>query len=238
MTIKHGAKRTYTAVSVNADGVLVLDGKPVLTPQGMSLAHASSALMQAIAAEWREQGQTLALHAMPLMRMLVALLEWDATTVDRQQQDMMRFVEGDTIRYFAPKGDALCEKQQALWMPWLDWAARHYGMLWPITHHFTPPATPEALRAAVAQWLDGRAKEEWLVVCVLTQALTSLIMATALVTGVCTPEQALEVVWLEHDHQTVTWGEDAEMAAQRTRMLQNVRDVMRFLALAKSFPTP
>jgi chaperone required for assembly of F1-ATPase len=237
VTIKHGTRRSYSTVSIGSDGALWLDESPVRTPQGLPLTHPSAAFMQAIAEEWHAQACTVALDTMPLTRMLVALLESDATDMVRWQEEILRFVEGDTLRYFAPKGEALCKQQETQWMPWLGWAAQHYGMLWPITHDFTPPATPKELVAAVQHYLQHQDKETLLVLSILTHTLTSCIMATALLEGACTVEEAAQTVWLEYDHQAQTWGEDAELTAKRARIHTELSDAMRFLVLSKSSPT-
>jgi chaperone required for assembly of F1-ATPase len=234
VTIKQGAKRAYATVSVSAERALLLDGKTIRSPHGITFAHPSSVLMEAIAEEWRVQSETLALDSMPFTRLLVATLELDASDTARQKDEIMPFVQGDSLRYFAPVGDALHDKQHGLWMPWLAWAEQHYGILWPITHHFTPPITPDALLDSVQRDLAKRSAEEILILSVLTQSLASCIMATALIEGACSAEEAVRMVWLEYDHQAAAWGQDVEISAKKARIYKEVRDALQFLTYACS----
>ena len=65
-------KRFYTTVEVAAADAghrVLLDGRPLRTPARHALALPSAALAEALAEEWRAQGETLAPHAMPLTRL-------------------------------------------------------------------------------------------------------------------------------------------------------------------------
>ena len=58
-------KRFYTEVAL-AEGAVLLDGRPVRTPARAPLRLPTAAMGEAVAAEWREQGDTIDPRTMKL----------------------------------------------------------------------------------------------------------------------------------------------------------------------------
>jgi chaperone required for assembly of F1-ATPase len=232
--VKHGQKRLYQSVKVTeqtGQHVLLLDGKAVKCANGVQLAHPSSPLMEGIAKEWKAQEETINLHSMPLTRLLIGLLEMDDARAEAMIAEILPYAAGDTLRYHAPMESALEEKQTRLWGKWLHFAETTFGGTWTINYGITPlPASP-AIEASVTAWLRLQPPHILLAMYALTLSLTSVIMAAALVTQACTAEEAIELAWLEHDHQMQQWGAEYEMLEKRERLFLEIQSVTMFLDL-------
>src|SRR4051812_50087669 len=71
-------KRFYAAVDTAPEAVghvVRLDARPVRTPARNALAIPSLALAEAVAEEWRRQGEEIAPDTMPLTRLAAAVLD-------------------------------------------------------------------------------------------------------------------------------------------------------------------
>ena len=108
-------RRFYKDVSVAAqqDGYAVLlDGKPVKTPRGQALELPTEKLADAIAAEWREQGEDIVNTAMPLLRMANTFIDGIASNRQEVIGAILRFAENDLLCYRAHQPPELVARQE------------------------------------------------------------------------------------------------------------------------------
>src|SRR5579883_2354242 len=122
-------KRFYKTVSVGpGEGgfTILLDGRPVRTPGGNVLTLPTEKLAEAIAAEWRGQGEEVMPTSMPLLRLANTVI--DGVTARREEvtDAVMRFAQNDLLCYRAHQPPDLVARQSAGWDPWLDWARRRH----------------------------------------------------------------------------------------------------------------
>ena len=109
-------KRFYKQVSIapveGGFGVL-LDGKSVKTPARNTLALPTEKLADAIAAEWREQGDEVVVTSMPLLRLANTAI--DGTSANREDviNAILRFGENDLVCYRAHQPPDLAARQRA-----------------------------------------------------------------------------------------------------------------------------
>ena len=122
-------KRFWKDVTIDADRVVRLDGKPLRTPGRLSLAAPTTALAQAIAKEWRAVEGEIDPRAMPLTGLANA-------AIDRIAPDPAAFAasglaaygETDLLCYRAEGPPELVARQEAAWDPLLAWAAARYDV--------------------------------------------------------------------------------------------------------------
>src|SRR5688572_269159 len=111
---------------VEADGGfgIALDGRRVKTPGRADLIVPTRALAEAIAAEWRDCGETVDPRALPLTGLANAALE--RVTPDRQAfaAGLVRYAESDLTCYRAEAPAALVARQTESWDALLAWARR------------------------------------------------------------------------------------------------------------------
>jgi len=150
-------KRFYTDVGVveSAGGFAIeLDGRPVRTPARALLALPTPALAQAVAAEWRAQGDTIDPAAMPFTGLANAAIDHVAPDPAAFAASIARYAQSDLLCYRAEGPDALGQRQADAWNPLLEWAQARYDVTFLLTSGVIPVAQPPEsiarLEAAVA----------------------------------------------------------------------------------------
>lgn len=200
-------RRFYKEVAV-ADGAILLDGKPVKTPARAALVLPTPALAEAVAAEWRAQGDEIDPRTMRLTGLSNAAIDRVAPDVAAFVRPLAAYAESDLLCYRADAPAELVARQAEAWDPLLDWARRrfdvHFAVTSGIVHAPQPDATiarlGEALAAYDAFHLAG-----------LSPIITiggSLVAALALAEGEVDPDSAFDLTHLDELWQARRWGED------------------------------
>lgn len=211
---------------------ILLDGRAVKTPLRAPLTLPTSALAQAIAEEWRGQGEELKPQDMLLTKLANTALDRVAARRDEVIGQILSFAN-DNLCYRAAAPAGLVAQQKAEWDPLLAWASKRYGVPFEtrtgITYFAQSPETLAALRAAIAAYDD-------FVLAALHSAaslLSSLILTLALAEQRLTAEEAFALSQLEERYQAEKWGTDEEAAARAQNLLAELTLIERFLRLAK-----
>lgn len=133
---------------------IALDGRPVRTPAKAPLVVPTQALADAIAGEWKAQGEKLDPRSMPLTGLANGAIDRVAPDPATFAASIAVFGESDLVAYRAEGPPSLIARQAAAWDPVIDWARRRYDVEFAATtgviHRPQPAATLERLRAAVA----------------------------------------------------------------------------------------
>lgn len=227
-------KRFWKEVAVVPDGNgwgIVLDGRPVRTPQRAPLAVANPALAEAIAAEWRGVGDTIDPMAMPMTGLTNAAIDLAAPDAAGFAAPIAAYAQSDLLCYRDARDAALQAEQAAAWNPLLAWAEGHYGIEFTLTQGVLPVDQPEATIAALQAAV--RALDHWQITA-LTPLVTiggSLVAGLALVEAVFDAGTLWEAVSLDELYQERRWGADSE--AQKARAVKQCDwdNAARFLSL-------
>jgi chaperone required for assembly of F1-ATPase len=227
-------KRFWKAVGVVAedDGWgIALDGRPVRTPQRAPLAVASPALAEAIAAEWRDVGETIDPAMMPMTGLTNAAIDLAAPDITAFAAPVAAYATSDLFCYHDARDAALQAEQAATWNPLLAWAEARYGIEFTLTQGVLPvdqaAATIEALQDAVL------AQDAWRITA-LTPLVTiggSLVAGLALVEDAFDAETLWEAVSLDDLYQERRWGADSEAQKARAAHKRDWDNAARFLTL-------
>ena len=227
-------KRFYkTAEAVRAAGGhgIALDGKPVRTPAGKSLAVPGAALADALAEEWAAQGDEIDRETMPLTRLACTALD---LVPDRRADivsEVAAYGETDLVCYRTDEPPALARRQAAAWQPLLTWAAECHGAHLAVTTSITPLAQTrealEALRSAVA------ASDDFMLagLSFTTRSFGSVVIALALREARLDAEAAADASLIDERYQLERWGEDAELAGRCARVVRDAADAERLFRL-------
>ncbi|HEY0413025.1 MAG TPA: ATP12 family protein [Allosphingosinicella sp.] len=209
-------KRFYkdaTASPQDGGVAVLLDGRPVKTPARHALRVPNARLAEAIAAEWKAQGETIEPHTMPLTGLANAAIDRVAPDPEAFARGLVRYGEADLLCYRADAPRPLVERQAALWDPLLDWARRRFDAEFEtvcgIMHRPQPEATVERLAAAVM----ARGAFELAGLAPLVTVSGSLLIALALAEGAVGLEQAWSAATLDEAWQAEQWGDDPLAAA-------------------------
>jgi chaperone required for assembly of F1-ATPase len=233
-------KRFYTSVAVEAKAAgyaVLLDGKPVRTPAGRPLEAPTAALADAIAAEWRGQGDRVRPGAMPLTQLLNTAIDRmsDARLHGEAVAEISAYAATDLVCFRAEHPPELAARQRATWQPLLDWLQERHGAGLAVTFGLRPldqpPSALERIRAAVSA-----ADEMQLAALHLaTGVLGSVVIALALADGCLDADAAFRAAHLDDLHQLEVWGEDAEAKARLERIRADIAAAAEFMRLARGW---
>ena len=230
-------KRVYREVRTRVAGEgwgVALDGKPMRTPAKNELIVPTEALASAIAAEWDAQQDEIRPATMPLTRLAATTIDRTAIQRDQIVAETANYAGTDLVCYRAEHPPALVARQQAVWQPLIDWAMRRYDAGLAVTRGVVPqpqaPATLKAFAAAVAAQDDFRLTA----LHTATAACGSLVIGLALMEGRLDAEAAFGASQLDETFQIEAWGEDAEAAARRQALADDIAAAARFIELLGS----
>ncbi len=213
---------------------IALDDRPVRTPGKRTLIVPNRVLAKAIAAEWNAQDDTVEPSGMPLTR--YANSTADGVTLRRAEviEEVARYGTTDLICYRATDPPELVERQWAGWQPLVDWIASEFGIRLEIVSGVLPvaqsQATIDVFHAAVSAFDDFPLTG----LHAAAAACESLVIALALAHGRLDAEAACSLSQLDETYQIERWGEDAEAADRRARLLADIGAASRFMALGGS----
>ncbi len=227
-------KRFYkTAETAEVDGGLAirLDGRPVKTPAGKPLVVASKALAEAVAEEWRAQGETVDPASMPMMQLAATALDRAGPERDAILGQLMKYAGTDLLCYRADFPPDLVARQTAGWTPVLDWATRELDAALVTTRGVIAVDQPADALDALRRRVDSYDVWRLTALQLATAASGSLMLALALVEGFLDAERAFALSQLDETYQIEQWGEDAEATERRAALARDIGSAERFLAL-------
>ncbi len=210
-------KRFYqdaAVVAVESGFEIRLDGRPVRTPARAPLALPTQGLAEAIAEEWRAQGDTVDPRSMPFTGLANGAIDQIAPNSGSFAAGIARYAESDLLCYRAEGPAELIAREAAAWDPLLEWATTRYDVAFRVTQGIVPVAQPtetlERLAAAVAV-LDPFT---------LAGLSTLVTLSGSLVCGLAVVEGGhdADLIWtaseIDEAWEVEQWGEDKEAAAR------------------------
>lgn len=229
-------KRFYKDVSVSPHGdafAILLDGRPMKTPQRNPLAVPLSGLADAIATEWAEQGKDIIPASMPMTGLAQGALDQVDNERARIVARIAAFADSDMLYYRADAGQqALIDHQAEQWDPLLDWARQHYDVRFNLIHGIRYQAQPDETIERLTNVV--KAQDGFTVAAMLSLVglSGSLIATLALVEQVHDTETLWPLVNLEELWQEQQWGRDDQAVAARTIKQAEFEAAARFLDLS------
>ena len=214
-------------VMLDARGVKTVGGQPQIAP--------TQALGEAMAAEWRQQGEKIDPASLPLRDMADYAIDVVAANPAAVARALVAYADTDTLCYRADPEDALFQRQQAEWEPLLTrFEAAHGITLVRVSGIVHRPQPPEALAALEARLLTLPP-----FVLAGVEAMTKL--AASLVTALAALDAAHEdepralwrAVCLEEEWQAELWGRDWEAEERRERREADFLRASAFVRLAQ-----
>jgi chaperone required for assembly of F1-ATPase len=234
-----GRKRFYRAVSVEGAAPpfrVLLDGRPARTPARRELAVPGRALAEALAAEWRDQGEHIDPAAMPLTRLVNSTLDGVIGREAEVRAAIAKYAGSDLLCYRADGPPELVRRQAEAWDPILAWARSDLDAHLLTGEGIVPVAQPQAAVAAIEGVLAGLDPLALGARHVMTTLTGSALLALAHAGGRITAEEAWAAAHVDEDWEIAQWGEDAEAKARRDRRWAEMQAASRLLALLSARP--
>lgn len=210
-------KRFYTDVDVQREPggfSVTLDGRPIKTPHGRVVVLPGPSLAEAIADEWREQGEQINPRAMPLTRLVNTVEDGLRATRAEVVAGLTTYGKMDLICYWAEAPQNLVERQHATWQPLLDWVSEHLGA--PVVATKGIGAVEQDERALTALEREIEAFDNFALAAIheMTTLTGSVFLSLAVARGQLRSEAAWEAAHVDEAFQQEQWGEDAEAKAR------------------------
>jgi chaperone required for assembly of F1-ATPase len=191
-------------------------------------------LAEAIAEEWRAQGETVNPETMPMMRLAATAIDRVAPQREAVIDTVAAYGGSDLLCYRAEEPADLVERQKALWQPLLDWAALRFDAPLRVASGIMPVEQPADSCSALRRAVEGQGLLYLTALADLVHVSGSLVVALALIERHITVEAAIQVVFLDELYQAERWGEDDEAAERRAIIVQDLAAIMRFLTLVEA----
>lgn len=228
-------RRFYKTVTIEPEAgayAVKLDARAVKTPQANPLRLPTPALADAVAEEWRGQGDTLKPANMPLTRLANTAI--DGTTPRRAEivEELLRYGSGDLLCYRAAE-PKLAERQRLAWDPVLDWLAERYGARLAITQGITHIAQPGDAILALGRALQPMNPFILTALHEATSLTGSLTLALAIEDAHLDAATAFAKAHLDERYQAEKWGEDSEAQARLEARRLELENAAKFMALAR-----
>jgi chaperone required for assembly of F1-ATPase len=228
-------KRFYKEVAVAAEAngfVVTLDGRRVKTPAKASLLLPTEAAAEAIAEEWRGQGEEIDPRTMPLTRLVNSALDGVARDVSSVIADIVRYAGSDLVCYRAAEPEGLVAAQSEMWDPALAFAREALGARFicveGITFTEQPPRAIEAMREAVVQ-STGERPLAVAALHVMTTLTGSVLLALSVAQRELSPEAAWDAAHVDQDFQMRAWGADVEALERRAKRFTEMQAAAKLL---------
>jgi chaperone required for assembly of F1-ATPase len=230
-------KRFYKHVTVKEEGgrfAPELDGKPVRTPGKAPLAVPSKPLAEAIASEWRAQGNHIDPRTMPLTKLANTAIDGVAKSMDAVAEDILAHARADLVCYRASGPDTLLAEQAKHWDPVIAWAKDALDAPLALAEGVVHVAQPEASIAALKQEVDKLDAFGLGALHMMTALTGSALLGLAVALRRLTPEGAWAAAHVDEDFQLSQWGEDAEAKERREARKRDFDAAARALELSRS----
>lgn len=214
---------------------VMLDSRGVKTVGGALQLAPTQALGEALAAEWRRQGEKIDPASLPLRDMADYAIDIVAPDPAAVARGLVAYAETDTLCYRADPDEPLHARQQQVWEPLLAaFEAAHVVTLTRVSgivHRPQPPATLAALEARLL------ALDPFVLAGVEAMAKLAASLVTALAALDATGEEEPLALWqaacLEEEWQAELWGRDWEAEERRARREADFLRACGFARLAR-----
>jgi chaperone required for assembly of F1-ATPase len=222
-----GAKAPGYQVMLDARGVKTVGGAPQIVP--------AESLAEALAAEWRQQGDKIDPASLPLRDIADYAIDIVAADPAAVAKGLIAYAETDTLCYRADPDEPLHVRQQAVWEPLLSaFEAAHGITLTRVSGIVHSPQPPQSLAV-----LEARLTALDPFVLAGVEAMTKL--AASLVTALSAldarhedePLALWQAVCLEEEWQADLWGRDWEAEERRARREADFLRACAFARLAR-----
>ena len=229
-------KRFYKEVAVEeADGGyrVTLDGRPIRTQGGAPQIVPTRPLAEAMAEEWRAQGQDIDTKVFALRDLADFAIDHVAPDPAAAAARLLPYAETDTLCYRADPDEPLYRRQQELWEPLVRKVEmRHDVHLERVSGIVHRPQRPETL-AKLEAAMEALDPFTLAALETLTRLAASLTIGLLAIEPRAEADALFAAANCEEDWQAELWGWDTQAEDARMARLEAFRQAMRFAELAR-----
>lgn len=211
-----------------------LDGRPLKTQGGAPQVVPTRDLAEAMAHEWRDQGEQVDPRGFPLRDLADFAIDHVSADRGRVIGKLLGYAETDTLCYRADPDEPLFSRQEQLWEPLLEALHSHHGARLSRISGVIHRPQPAAAIARLREVLEGRDAFTLAALNALAPLAASLTIALAATEPDADPEALFAAANCEQDWQAELWGWDAEAERTRAERLAGFTLAARFARLAQA----
>lgn len=210
---------------------LIRGGAPLLTPRKNPVVLPARALAEALLDELKT-GKRFDPQSMPVCAFANAAIDVMPDALPRVAEAMMAYLETDLLLYFSETPE-LKARQAEGWRPWISWAESRYEVTLQTTEGVMPVEQGAEAMSRFARVLASFDAFTMAGFSALTQSLSSLLLALAVIEGAVSPAQAFALSRIDEHFQAEKWGEDSLAVAREKQLERDVQAAAAFLALLR-----
>lgn len=211
--------------------ILQANGKPLLTPAGKPYRLPTAALAEAIAKEWRAQGDKIVPATMPMTQLAATALDIVASDRERIVREVLAYSSSELLCHRAEQPETLAARQEEIWQPFLGWCDRKFGAHLLTSKGIMPIPTKPDTVAAFRKALDDLDDFVLAGLSHATGVTGSLVLGLALAKHFCDAGHAFEAAELDAGFQTLKWGVDPVTEARFKAIQQDLANCERWFGL-------
>ncbi len=206
-----------TVATTEGGATVLLDGRAIKTPGKRSLILPTAGLAEAIATEWRAQGERIDPASMPLTRLANTVIDAVTDRMAEVRADALEYAGTDLVCYRAEHPAGLVALQAERWDPVLRWADEGLGAVFETVTGIAHRTQSRSALDAVRRRLAGLDPFTLAGVHELTTLSGSVLIALSLLDEILSPDAAWATAHADEDWQISRWGEDYEAAERRKK---------------------
>ncbi|MBK17377.1 MAG: ATPase [Rhodospirillaceae bacterium] len=224
--------KTVTTAEKSDGWVILLDERPVKTPDKQTLSLPAIALAQAIVEEWRAQKDEFDPLTMPLTRYANAAIDRTSKMRSDVIDQVCAYGNSDVLCYRVDQPADLAELQKEEWQPVLDWLSKVHEIKLMSTAGIVQVDQDNAAVQKIQQLVSSFDVFRLTALHAATAACGSIVLALALADGQIDTQTALQCATLEERYQMKVWGEDEETIRRHDELSVEIESAARFMSLA------
>ena len=230
-------RRFWTEVHVRQEEgghAIHLDGRPIRTPHRAPLVSPTRALAEAVADEWRAQGERLLPETMPFTRALNSAIDKVAPDPGPVAEMLAGYAATDLVCYRASHPAELVARQAEVWDPYLAWAETTHGARLRKVFGVMPEDQDPAALAALSRVVHRFDPCGLTALHELVTLTGSLVLGLAGLAGRDDARMLWQAARLDELWQIEQWGADEEAERVASARQAAVEQALRFHAMSRS----
>ena len=212
---------------------IALDGKPLKTPMRNALLLPTTALTDAVVAEWRAVEKDIDPATMPFTGFANAAIDHVAPDRTGFAARIAAYGQTDAFCYRAEAGEPLATRQADEWDPWLEWARTRYDVSFTLVEGIMPQPQPATSLGKLGAAVAARGTFELAAMAKLAHLSGSLVATLAVVER----QGDVATIWtaccLDEIWQEELWGSDYWAQKNRTDREAEFMQAVQFLDLLR-----
>lgn len=228
-------RRFYKEVGINGEAsgfAILLDGRPIKTPMKQGLLLPNEAMAEAVAEEWRQQGEHIDHETMIFTKLANTALDRVRGREDEIIGEITSYAASDLLLYRATEPQSLSQREEEHWGPCLTWLKESHNITFTCAGGIIHVTQEEAELEKFSYLFKSYTPFALTAIHNMTTLTGSAILALTVTKGENTPQAAWQAAHVDEDFQIERWGEDAEAKRRRKTREGDFLAAHQFLKLA------